>query len=204
MSYHLTAFELTNQLLYRNFPSLECKIFQKDLKSTLPLSVAFWFRNLGIKRAGTARATSSIIKGGQKDTEASIPMFYKLTFELTIYIWVESVNFSRQVAKSLMRTTTLKNSKETYTVFKRWRGLFSVCAAQVIIGQKETWPRRGGTLPVNDKGFVKCFPTFHPAKSRLCLVLAHGKEKPLSFTNCLWEPWILRVRLPLVLIFNEY
>ena len=27
MSYHLTAFELTSQLLYMNFPSLECKIF---------------------------------------------------------------------------------------------------------------------------------------------------------------------------------
>ena len=40
MSYHLTAFELTNQLLYMNFQSLDCKIFQKDLKSTLPSSVA--------------------------------------------------------------------------------------------------------------------------------------------------------------------
>ena len=40
MSYHLTAFELINQLFYINFPSLECKIFRKDLKSTLPLSVA--------------------------------------------------------------------------------------------------------------------------------------------------------------------
>ena len=40
MSYHLTSFELTNQLLYINFPSLELKIFQKDLKSTLPSSVA--------------------------------------------------------------------------------------------------------------------------------------------------------------------
>ena len=40
MSYHLTAFELTNQLLYMNFPSLESKTFQKDLKSTLPSSVA--------------------------------------------------------------------------------------------------------------------------------------------------------------------
>ena len=39
MSYHLTAFELTDQLLYMNFPSLERKIFQKDLKSTLPSSV---------------------------------------------------------------------------------------------------------------------------------------------------------------------
>ena len=36
MSYHLTAFEL----LYMNFPGLERKIFQKDLKSTLPSSVA--------------------------------------------------------------------------------------------------------------------------------------------------------------------
>ena len=33
MSYYLTAFELTNQLLYMNFPSLEHKIFQRDLKS---------------------------------------------------------------------------------------------------------------------------------------------------------------------------
>ena len=40
MSYDLTAFELINQLLYINFPSLERKIFQKDLKSTLPSSVA--------------------------------------------------------------------------------------------------------------------------------------------------------------------
>ena len=40
MSYYLTAFELTNQLLYMNFQSLEPKIFQKDLKSTLPSSVA--------------------------------------------------------------------------------------------------------------------------------------------------------------------
>ena len=39
-SYHLTAFELTNQLLYMNFPSLERQIFQKDLMSTLPSSVA--------------------------------------------------------------------------------------------------------------------------------------------------------------------
>ena len=44
---HLTAFELTNQLLYMNFPSVELKFFQKDLKSTLPSSVALWFRNLG-------------------------------------------------------------------------------------------------------------------------------------------------------------
>ena len=34
MSYHLIAFELTNQLLYMNFPSPERKIFQKNLKST--------------------------------------------------------------------------------------------------------------------------------------------------------------------------
>ena len=47
MSYHLTAFELTNQLLYMNFPSLERKSFQKNLKSTLPSSVALSFRNLG-------------------------------------------------------------------------------------------------------------------------------------------------------------
>ena len=43
MSYHLTAFELTNQLLCMNFPSLERKIFPKDLKSTLPSSVALCF-----------------------------------------------------------------------------------------------------------------------------------------------------------------
>ena len=40
MSYHLKAFELTNQLLYMNFPGLELKIIQKHLKSTLPSSVA--------------------------------------------------------------------------------------------------------------------------------------------------------------------
>ena len=40
MPYHLTAFELTNQLLYTNLPSLERKIFPKDQKSTLPSSVA--------------------------------------------------------------------------------------------------------------------------------------------------------------------
>ena len=40
MSYHLTAFEVTNQLLYMKFASLERKIFQKDLKSTLRSSVA--------------------------------------------------------------------------------------------------------------------------------------------------------------------
>ena len=39
MSYYLTAFELTNQLLYLNFPSLERKIFQTDHKSTFPSSV---------------------------------------------------------------------------------------------------------------------------------------------------------------------
>ena len=42
----LTDFELTNQLPCMNFPSPERKIFQKDLKSTLPSSVALWFRNL--------------------------------------------------------------------------------------------------------------------------------------------------------------
>ena len=31
MSYHLAAFELINQLLYVNFPSLKRKIVQKDL-----------------------------------------------------------------------------------------------------------------------------------------------------------------------------
>ena len=36
MSYYLIVFELMNQLLYLNFPSLECKIFQTDHKSTLP------------------------------------------------------------------------------------------------------------------------------------------------------------------------
>ena len=40
ISYHLTTFDLINQLLYNNFQNLERKIFQKDLKSTLPLSVA--------------------------------------------------------------------------------------------------------------------------------------------------------------------
>ena len=33
-SYHLTAFELINQLLYINFPSFGCRIFLKDQKST--------------------------------------------------------------------------------------------------------------------------------------------------------------------------
>ena len=40
MSYNLTASEVTNQLLFMNFPSLGCKIFLKDLESTLPSSVA--------------------------------------------------------------------------------------------------------------------------------------------------------------------
>ena len=40
MSYHLKDFELINQLLYINFPSLERKFFVKDLKSTSPSSVA--------------------------------------------------------------------------------------------------------------------------------------------------------------------
>ena len=39
-SYHLTAFELMNQLLYINFLSLERNFFLKDLKYTMPLSVA--------------------------------------------------------------------------------------------------------------------------------------------------------------------
>ena len=40
-SYHLTAFELINQLPYINFPSFECRFFKKkDLKSTLSSSVA--------------------------------------------------------------------------------------------------------------------------------------------------------------------
>ena len=39
-SYHLTAFELINQLPYINFPSFECGFFKKDLKSTLSSSVA--------------------------------------------------------------------------------------------------------------------------------------------------------------------
>ena len=37
-SYHLTVFELITQLLYINIPSLERKIFLKDLKFTLPSS----------------------------------------------------------------------------------------------------------------------------------------------------------------------
>ena len=49
MSY-LTAFVLTNQLLYMNFPSLESKIFQKDLKSMLPSSVALCFVTSVIER----------------------------------------------------------------------------------------------------------------------------------------------------------
>ena len=47
MSCHLTAFELINQLLFMNFPSLERDIFQKDLKSRLQSSAVLWFRNLG-------------------------------------------------------------------------------------------------------------------------------------------------------------
>ena len=39
-SYYLTAFELINQLPYINFLTLECRFFQKDLKSTLSSSVA--------------------------------------------------------------------------------------------------------------------------------------------------------------------
>ena len=39
-SYHFKAFQLINQLLCINFQSLKCKIFLKDLKSTLPSSVA--------------------------------------------------------------------------------------------------------------------------------------------------------------------
>ena len=39
-SYHLTAFEMINQLPYINFPSFECRFFKKDLKSTLSSSVA--------------------------------------------------------------------------------------------------------------------------------------------------------------------
>ena len=37
---NFTAFELINQLLYINFPSLKRKIFLKDLKSTLSSSAA--------------------------------------------------------------------------------------------------------------------------------------------------------------------
>ena len=39
-SYHLMAFELVNPLLYICFPTFECGIFLRDLKSTLPSSVA--------------------------------------------------------------------------------------------------------------------------------------------------------------------
>ena len=39
MSYYVTAFELTDQLLYLNSPSLEHKIFQTDHKSMLLSSV---------------------------------------------------------------------------------------------------------------------------------------------------------------------
>ena len=60
MSYHLIAFELINQLLYINFPSLERKIFLKDLKSTLPSSVALSFRSLGIVYAAATSAVSMI------------------------------------------------------------------------------------------------------------------------------------------------
>ena len=40
-SYHVTAFELMNPLLYINFPSFERVIVSKDLKCTLPWSVTF-------------------------------------------------------------------------------------------------------------------------------------------------------------------
>ena len=39
-SYHLIAFELLNPLFYIDFPGFEYRIFLKDLKSTLPWSVA--------------------------------------------------------------------------------------------------------------------------------------------------------------------
>ena len=39
-SYHLTAFELINQLPYINFPTFECGFFKEDSKSTLSSSVA--------------------------------------------------------------------------------------------------------------------------------------------------------------------
>ena len=45
-SYDLIAFEQVNLLLYFYFYSFECRFFLKDLKSTLPSSVALWFRNL--------------------------------------------------------------------------------------------------------------------------------------------------------------
>ena len=35
MSYHLKTFEITNQLVFMNYPSLERKIFQKNLTSRL-------------------------------------------------------------------------------------------------------------------------------------------------------------------------
>ena len=38
-SYHLTAFELINPLVSINFSSFKCKIFLKDLKSSLTSSV---------------------------------------------------------------------------------------------------------------------------------------------------------------------
>ena len=39
-SYHLTAFELINQVPYINFSSFECRFLKIDLKSTLSSSVA--------------------------------------------------------------------------------------------------------------------------------------------------------------------
>ena len=56
MSYHLTAFELTNQLLYINFQSLERKIFQKDLKSSLLSSLRSDFV-ISVIKAATAAIT---------------------------------------------------------------------------------------------------------------------------------------------------
>ena len=52
-SHHLIAFELVNPLLYIYLPSFECRIFWKDVRSTLLSSVLLWFRNLANKRSNS-------------------------------------------------------------------------------------------------------------------------------------------------------
>ena len=77
MSYHLIAFELTNQLLYINFPSLEHKIFQEDQKSTLPSSVALSFCNLGnIEKCKLQAKTLSLLEVQQKPLREGPLFFY--------------------------------------------------------------------------------------------------------------------------------
>ena len=46
MSFNSFWTNKTTTLYFFIFPSFECKLFLKDLKSTLPLSVALWLRSL--------------------------------------------------------------------------------------------------------------------------------------------------------------